>query len=62
MGESDRLGKRSLRPEIPGLNRFRPLPGEENRVPIGPPWPVFPRFPPVGEHFQPEHGPKSSIY
>lgn len=61
-GDPELPGQGSLRAIFPALEHLFPLPGENNRVPVASRRPAFLRFPPVGEHDQPEHRPKSSIY
>jgi len=46
MGSPDRPGERPLRPKIAPLHRFRPLPGQEDRVTVGPNR-LYPPHPPA---------------
>ena len=61
-GDLELAGQGGLRGVFPAPEHLIPLSCENNGVPVGPFRLDFPRFPPVGEHDQPEHRPKSSIY
>lgn len=46
VGQAYHLGERPLRPKIPALHRLSSLPGQEDRVPVGPDR-LYPPHPPA---------------